>query len=199
MSTTATEIKPASASTGDKPSDSMAARFIHSSPSPTESVARAPASMTSAYAEEETAARSRGDEPLVWPITPAEPTVSARQPEPIITFINLLGAFLAALGLVFIIVHTLCGSSIVRKLGQSIIGRRPGLASHHSGSGKHFSNHAVSQAAVSRNSAGRKLPASNDPDAHIEASVQRLLQELTRRQHHERSQDFGSPTRNITA
>jgi hypothetical protein len=155
--------------------------------------------MTTAYAEEETAVRSRGDEPLVWPMTPAEPTVSARQPESIITFVNLLGALLAALALVFIIVHTLCGPSIVRKLGQSIIGRRPGLASHHFGSGKQFSNHAVSQAAAFRNSAERKLPKSNGPDAHIEASVQRLLQELARRQHHDRPQNFRSPTRNITA
>ena len=199
ITSTEPEMRSATPSSGDEHFNATAVRSTHSSAPATESVAWGPASMTTAYAEEETAARSRGDEPLVWPITPAEPTVSARQPEPIITFVNLLCAFLAALGLVFIIVHALCGPSIVRKLGQSIIGRRPGLASHHSGSGKQFSNHAVSQAAVSRNSAERKLPKSNGPDAHIEASVQRLLQELARRQHHDRPQDFGSPTRKITA
>jgi hypothetical protein len=153
--------------------------------------------MTTAYAEEETP--SRGDGPLVWPITPAEPAVSARQPEPIITFVNLLVALLATLGLVFMIVRTLCGPSIVRKPGQSIVGRRPGLAPSLSGSGTQFSNPAATQAEVSRKPVERKLPASNDQDAHIEASVQRLLQELKRRQHYDRPQDFEWTTRKITA
>ena len=197
--TSSTEMKSGALSTGDEPTDSMAARFIHSSPPPTKSVAREPASMTTAYAEEETGTPSRNDEQLVWPITPAELAVSTRQPETIITFVNLLVAFFAALGLVFMIVHMPCGPSIVRKLGQSIIGRRPGLAPNRSSSGTHFSNAAATQAEPSRKPIERKRLTSNDPDAHIEASVQRLLQELKRRRHEDQPQDFEWTTRKITA
>ena len=79
-----------------------------------ESVAGEPASIITAYAEEENAASPQGDKSLVWPIaTPAEVAGSARPS--IFTAATLLIVFLAALGVVYLIVHMLRGPLFVEQ------------------------------------------------------------------------------------
>ena len=194
----ATTSETAAGDTRTVENKSMAPVSVHSSEAPKETVAWGPPSTATAYAEEERATPPRGDEPLVWPIvTPAEFAVSARQPDPIITTANLLIAFLAALGLVCMIVHTLRGPSIARKLGRSILGRRLGLGSYFSSSDTQPKPTATQQAAVARKLVEAKLPTSSDPRIYIEASVQRLLQELMRRQHYNQPKEFERTTRKL--
>jgi hypothetical protein len=197
--TASAEMKHRFHSGGDEPFDLKPAQPIDGSSLPTEVVGE-PISKTRAYAEAQTSTRFQAAAPVAWSVSPpAEPAASSRSAEPIITFVHLLVAFLAALGLVFVVVRAVCSPATIRTLGQFMLGRRPGLTPDVPGSARNLFDSAATQTDVSRPQIEQQMSVANDSDVHIEASVQRLLRELKRRQPDHGPHDYECARRKITA
>jgi hypothetical protein len=97
------------------------------------------------------------------------------------------------------IVHTLCWPAFARKFGRSNLGHRLELDAHFTNSGTQPKPAATQHAEAARTPVGATLPTTSDPEVYIEATVQRLLQELQRRLHHAQQSVFERTKRKVTA
>jgi len=128
------------------------------------SVAPAPASISSSYAQEQPATVAEEEMPLVWPIlTPEELVQGTRSPQPPISIWQLAAAFSAALGLAALLVHAFLRLASAPKRGRARV-------------------HDHRRTQLRPRTAPSSLKATSTRSVEIETKVQRLLQKLQRRQ-----------------